>query len=302
MCNVESRRNTGAPTTGIALALRRHVLALMPLGLALLPLPASSGEAPANSAREAWPTAVQARYRLRFNGIDVGRFEMSSKTAANSYSLSGSGKVSVLFGAIIWAGSSTVSGSIEGGVPLPVTYAFNWRNNKKRGTIRMGFKDRTAAQVDVQPPPRPRQDPVPLMPEDKVDALDPVSAIMMLTKADDRPPCDRRVGIFDGKQRYDIVLSPKRLTRVPPPSGGAASEVAYVCRVMYVPVAGHRDDESTRNYASNRDVEVVLRRIPGSQMLLPYSVTIPTAWGTGSMVTEHIDIITATAGKTAFTN
>jgi hypothetical protein len=37
-------------------------------------------------------------------------------------------------------------------------------------------------------------------------------------------------------------------------------------------------------------------------MLIPYSVTIPTAWGTGSMVTKRIDIITAGAGKIALTD
>ena len=45
----------------------------------------------------------------------------------------------------------------------------------------------------------------------------------------------------------------------------------------------------------------MLRRIPGSQMLIPAAVTIPTAWGTGSMVMERIDVVTATAGKAALT-
>jgi hypothetical protein len=71
---------------------------------------------------------------------------------------------------------------------------------------------------------------------------------------------------------------------------------------MYEPIAGHRDNEDTRSYASNRDAEITLRRIPGSEMLIPYSVTIPTTWGNGTMVTERIDIITAAAGKIALTN
>jgi hypothetical protein len=96
------------------------------------------------------------------------------------------------------------------------------------------------------------------------------------------------------------VFTPKRLTRLP--SRGAASETAFVCGVIYEPIAGHRANADTKTYAANRDVEVVLRRIPGSDMLIPYSVTIPTAWGTGSMVAKRIDIVTATAGKIAFTD
>jgi hypothetical protein len=49
-------------------------------------------------------------------------------------------------------------------------------------------------------------------------------------------------------------------------------------------------------------VEIVLRRIPGSEMLIPYAVNVPTEWGTGSMVAERIDVITTSAGKIAFTN
>jgi hypothetical protein len=70
---------------------------------------------------------------------------------------------------------------------------------------------------------------------------------------------------------------------------------------MYEPVAGHRDNAATKTYASNRDVEVVLRRVAGSGLLIPYSVTVPTFWGTGSMVTDRIEIVTQGAGRIALT-
>ena len=75
-----------------------------------------------------------------------------------------------------------------------------------------------------------------------------------------------------------------------------------MCRITYEPIAGHRDNADTKSYAANHDAEIVLRRIPGSAMLIPYSVTIPTSWGTGSMETVRIDIVTSGAGKIALTN
>lgn len=270
---------------------------LATLTLALLPTLAMAQDKPA----EAWPTTVQAQYRLKYNGIDVGQLDVTSNAAGKSYSVTGSSKVSVLFGAVTWTASSSVSGTIDGGTPVPAIYAFDWKNKKKAGAIKMRFKDRTAAQVDVTPPPEPHPDVVPLTAAHRAGALDPVSAVLMLTKADGRPPCDRRVSIFDGKNRYDIVLTYKLMTRIAPAKTGGASETAYVCRAMYQPIAGHRDNDSTKTYASNRDVEVVMRRVPGSELLIPYSVTIPTAWGTGSMVTERIDVTTASVGKFAMT-
>jgi hypothetical protein len=71
---------------------------------------------------------------------------------------------------------------------------------------------------------------------------------------------------------------------------------------MYEPVAGHRNNADTKTFAANRDFELVLRRIPGTEMLIPYSVTIPTSWGTGSMVTEKIEVNADNVRKVALTN
>lgn len=274
------------------------VVGLPGLVVALATGPALASDKP--SAADAWPTSVEARYKLRYNGIDVGRLYINSSTEGSTYTLSGHGKVSAFFGAVKWGGSSKVSGELRGDEPSPLTYAFDWQNNKKRGDTRMSFKNRTATDVAVTPPPGPHPDHVPLKDTDKRGALDPISAVLMLTRIDDRPPCDRRVSIFDGKQRYDIVLTPKRTMALPAPAGGRA-ETAHVCRAMYEPVAGHRANDATKTYTSNRDVEVVLRRVPGSGLLIPYSITVPTFWGTGSMVTDHIDVVTRGAGRVALT-
>jgi hypothetical protein len=263
--------------------------------------PTLAGERAAPIAADAWPTFVEARYRLRYNGIDVGHLQISTRAEGGIYTLSGSGKVSAFFGAVTWAGSSKVTGELRADEPAPASYAFDWRNNKKRGDIRMSFKDRVATDVSVTPPPGPHPDDVPLKGDHKAGVLDPVSALLVLTRMDGRAPCDRRVGIFDGKQRYDIVLTPKRTTTLQPEATGGRPETAYVCRAMYEPVAGHRDNAATKTYASNRDVEVVLRRVAGSGLLIPYSVTVPTFWGTGSMVTDRIEIVTQGAGRIALT-
>lgn len=297
--SVECRRLVRTATA----ALRRTAsTAFLSLGLAVLPLAASSGAKAVDGAGQAWPTTVKARYKLLYNGVEVGRVRINSTATATGYSIEGSAKLSVLFGAFSWSGSSSVSGAVEDGAPAPADYAFQWKQNKKGGTVRMEFKDRAAPEIAVKPPAKIRSDTVPLTQASMAGALDPMSAILALTKADDRPPCDRRAQILDGKHRYDIVFSPKRLARLPSASGSGPKEVAHVCRVTYEPVAGHRDNEDTKSYRANRDVEIVLRRIPGSQMLIPYSVTIPTSWGTGTMVTDRIEAVTSGAGKVAFTN
>jgi hypothetical protein len=276
------------------------VLIAMSLSFFILPRPAYAGEKPVAAGQQSktLPATVQARYRLRYNGIDVGRVVFNFNADGSSYSLSGSGKVSVLFGAYTWSGSSSASGVMENGKPAPASYAFNWRNNKKSGETRMSFKDRAASEVMFKPAKRTHADAGDVTLAHKTGALDPMSAILELTKADHRQPCDRRVGIFDGTQRYDIVFTPKRQERLPSRSGGG-KEIGYVCRATYDPIIGHRMNADTKSFASNRDIEVVMRRVPNSEMLIPYSVTVPTAWGTGVMVSERVDFVTASAGKSA---
>ena len=241
------------------------------------------------AAEEGWPATVHAQYVLRYNGIGVGHLDVTSKTSARAYAVSGSGKVSILFGAITWAGSSSVTGVVAEGAPLPQSYAFDWRKNKKGGTVKLGFTGAKAASVAVDPPSGDHPDTVPLKPEHMNGVLDPLSAVMMLTRADARAPCDRRVNIFDGKQRYDIAFTLKRHTRIAAAKAGGPSVIGFVCRAVYEPIAGHRNNDASRAYAANRDVEVVMRPIPGTKLLIPSSVTIPTPWGTGSMTTEHIE-------------
>jgi hypothetical protein len=273
-----------------ALALSAFIVALTP------PSPAAADTAIKNQ-RKNWPVTVEARYGLHWEGLKVGWLNTKSSFTADSYNITGHVKVRVLFGKFKWWGSANVSGVLASGIPQLATYSLAWHQKRKKKDvfIRMGFKDRIATDIAVTPPPKVRSDTVPLLPIHKADAFDPLSAVLMLTKADENPPCKRRVGIFDGKQRYDIVLTPKRLKRLPSRSGKGAREIAYVCRITYEPVAGHRANADTKSFAANRKAEIVIRRVPGTAMLIPYSVTIPTAWGTASMVTDRIKVVTGAA-------
>jgi hypothetical protein len=278
---------------------KRTLLSGAVAGLALLAFGAG-GQAAEGPIKEVWPAAVSAHYKLKFNGISVGKIAFSSKAAGKTYELTSNGEVSLLFGAIKWTGASNVAGAIEAVEPAPKSYAFDWKRNKKGGAIKLGFAGHKAVEVAVEPPPSAHHDTVPLSDKDKQGVVDPLSAIMALTTAAKGDPCERRVKVFDGKQRFDIVFSPKRQTVIPAPKGGA-SAVGYVCRAMYEPIAGHRANADQKAYAANRDAEVVLRKLPGSEALIPHSVTIPTAWGTGTMVIERVDVTSATAGQFAVT-
>src|SRR5687768_5455827 len=97
-------------------------IVLLSLGLLFLPLSAVFAQTPAGKPDQAWPATVHATYSLQYNGIEVGKLKFKSSTTADSYTLSSSGKVSVLFGTFKWQGASSVSGAIQKGTPTPASY------------------------------------------------------------------------------------------------------------------------------------------------------------------------------------
>lgn len=255
-------------------------------------------------ASDTWPEAVNARYKLKFQGIEVGKLDFHSQTSPQGYTINGGAQLSVLLGLFKIKTAGNATGAIAGGgaaaAPQPKTYAFDWQGGKKHGAIKLGFEGGAAKHISVDPPPSPSPETIPLLDKHKANVVDPISAIMVLTRNDGKP-CDKRVPVFDGKHRFDVVFSFKRQQPIKPAGGSkvASGEVGIVCAVTYVPIAGHKQKAETEAFAKNRDMEVLLRRLPGSDMMVPHTVTIPTAWGTATMVSDRIDVTSSKAGQIA---
>ena len=92
-------------------------------------------------------------------------------------------------------------------------------------------------------------------------------------------PCDRRLPIFDGKERFDLVLSYKGQMKVSEQQPSGQPVIAHVCRVKYHPIAGHKVDTENSFMATTDGIEVALRPIPSANVLMPYQITIPTLVG-----------------------
>ena len=94
--------------------------------------------------------------------------------------------------------------------------------------------------------------------------------------------CQRTLAIFDGRMRYDLQLSFKRLDRVSTERGYQG--VTVVCAVRFSPIAGHIPDRAAIKYLIQlRDIELSLAPIAGTRVMVPYRVSVPTPLGVGVM-------------------
>jgi hypothetical protein len=157
----------------------------------------------------------------------------------------------------------------------------------------MSFTDDTVTQVLQLPPPQTREGLFPVQPQHLKGVLDPLTAVLALSRGSSDNPCTRRIPVYDGTQRFDILLQPKGQVALQDarPSGQPATGI--VCRVRYVPIAGYKQDDGTRYLAENNDIEVVLRPLPSANVYVPYSVTIPTIAGNATLVARRVNVVTS---------
>jgi hypothetical protein len=209
-----------------------------------------------------WPANVRAVYDINFNGFNVGAFEFQSQSEEESYSLTGNAQLSLLLGAFTWIGETRSFGLIANHMPKPAAFAFDFKANSKVGSTKMDFADGIVAAIRHTPTPVPKPDTVPVRQQHLKGVLDPLSAIMVVARGSNPNPCDRRLPIFDGKERFDLVLSYKGQMKVNEQQPSGQPAMAHVCKVKYQPIAGHKVDTETSFMATTDAIEVALRPVP----------------------------------------
>jgi hypothetical protein len=255
----------------------------------LLAAAALFASAPAPAAPDAWPARVRAIYDISFNGFNVGSFEFYSSTDASSYALNGSGRMSVLFGAFKWAATGSARGQHARHEVRPQSFGFEMKGSSRVGTTRIQFDRGAVAKVDMAPPPKVKHDTVPVQPHHLQGVLDPLSAVMALTRGGDNP-CARRVPVYDGQRRIDIVLSAQGSVPLSIARPGDQPTTGLVCRITYKLVAGHRAGDETAYMTRNQHIEMVLRPVPGANVYVPYQVSAATLLGTIRIFAREVSI------------
>ena len=246
---------------------------------------------PQAAAAEAWPANVRAVYDINFNGFNVGTFEFQSQAEQQSYTLLGNARLSVLLGAFTWDGETRSFGLIVKQEPKPASFTFDFRSNLRAGSTKLGFANGVVTNIAHLPPEPPKPDVIPLREQHLKGVVDPLSAIMVISRGPSANPCDRRIPIFDGKERFDLVFSYKRDMKVVEQAPSGQPDVAHVCRVKYLPIAGHKADNDTSFMAANNEIEVALRPIPSANVFIPYQITIPTMAGSATIVSKRVEIV-----------
>lgn len=279
---------------------RHKLLAGFVLALAAGSSPA--GDEATAAGLQPFPSQVRAVYRVAFNGFDIGTFEFRSDTDQRSYSLSGDTQISALLGAVRWTGATRSNGSLAGELPKPSAFTFAFDGTASSGSVKMNFNGSGVTSVAATPERPQTPDIVPIKPQHLKDVLDPLTAVMALAKPKGDNPCDRRLAIFDGQQRFDLVLNLRRQQAIGELKPSGQPGVAFVCGVTYVPIAGHKATAETQALARSTGIEIAMRPIPGANIFVPHAITVPTGAGPATITAHSLQILTPANQQIAFGN
>jgi hypothetical protein len=230
---------------------------------------------------------LNAQYKITVAGIAIGKSEINVVIGSAEYTTSANGRASGVMRVLV-SGEGTVStrGAIVDGRLVPATFTSSTTRDDEKAEVKMtldgGAVKDLSAQVSVTTEER-----VPVTEAHRKGIIDPLTALLVQVGGSGNvvaaEACQHTLPIFDGRRRYDLVLSFKRIDTVKADKGYAGP--AVVCGVAFKPLAGHRPDSPLVKYLSGgRDIELTLAPITGTRVLAPFRLSIASM--VGSMVVE----------------
>jgi hypothetical protein len=228
---------------------------------------------------------LEAHYTASIAGIPIGRGTWVVEINEDQFTAAASGTTTGLL-RLFTAGQGTGAsrGIMAAGQPVPTIYSANISYDRKVDDVRIVLVGGNVKEYAVEPPLPPHPDRIPVTEADRRGVLDPMTSTLNRVPGTGDPlspeACNRTVGVFDGRLRYDLHSTFKRMESVKAEKGYRGPVV--VCAVYFKPISGFVPDRPTIKYLIElHDAEVWLAPIAGTRVLVPYRFAMPTPIGMG---------------------
>jgi hypothetical protein len=237
---------------------------------------------------------LDARYTASLAGVPIGKGAWIIDIGDDQYTAAASGMTAGILSVFTSGqGSGASRGRVHGDGFSPNTYASSISTDHKLEEMRIVLSSGTVKEVTINPPTSFNPERVPLTDAHRRGVVDPMSAVLLGVPGNGNPlspeACQRNIPVFDGRMRFDLQMSFKRMDVVRAEKGYQGP--AVVCAIRFVPLAGYVPDRPAVKYlVAQHDVEVFLAPVMGTRVVVPFRVSIPTPLGRG--VVEATQFIT----------
>jgi hypothetical protein len=228
---------------------------------------------------------AQGKFEASY-GISVARIPIGSATAtaefgAAHYLITMSGRASGMMRVLASGdGSLRTRGALTDGRPAPTEFTARTTTDDDTLDVKLVIDGGNVTAFSASEP-APDPDRVPLTDAHRRGIVDPLTALLVPLEGDGAPnaaACQRTLAVFDGRRRFDLKLTFKRMDTVKTERGYAGP--AVVCAVTLQPIAGHRPSSTMVKFLSQgRDIEMTLAPVAGTRLLAPFRITIVNMLG-----------------------
>ncbi len=246
------------------------------------------------------PVTLKAHFDVIMTHVEIGELTWTISLSDDIYRTSAHGKASGMLAVLVKGeGSVTTEGTTVNGRPVPTMSraavsdedgAYQVRTTFNNGMV-TGIEDRGA---------RPPKDRVHVTKDLLQNVADPLSAMLIPYGADAfaRTNCAHTLRIFDGRRRYNLALSYKRLDKVKLERGYSGK--VLVCKVVLHPLAGYKVGSLLVRYLAGKgDLEMWFAPIAGVPMLAPVRALMPTLIGTMDVRADAFEAVAVHAPAAA---
>ena len=240
---------------------------------------------------------LDARYTATLAGVPIGKGAWVIEIGDDQFTAAASGMTTGLLRVFATGqGNGASRGTVRGDNLAPTAFVSTINNDKRVEELRIVLSAGTVKDLVVDPPTTPNPDRIPLTDAHRRGVIDPMSAGLIRVSGNGDPvspeACRRTLPVFDGRMRFDLQLSFKRIERVQAQKGYQGP--VAVCGVQFMPLAGHVPERPAIKYLiAQRDMEMWLAPIAGTRVVVPYRLALQTPLGQGVLeATQFITVAT----------
>ena len=238
---------------------------------------------------------LEASYTASLAGLPIGKGIWVLDLDETSYSSAMSGGTTGLIKLFSGGhGESKVRGVWSGDHSTASVYTSQIKTKRKTDQVDITVEAGKVKDFRVSPPIEPEPERVPITDAEMRGIIDPMTGSMLHVAGNgdllSASACKRTLPVFDGRFRYNLKLTFKRMEAVKAEKGYAGPVV--VCGVLFAPVAGFVPSRKAIQYlVAMREAEVWLAPVQGTRLLVPFRVDVPTPFGAG-VLEAHQFIVT----------
>ncbi|HWK43706.1 MAG TPA: DUF3108 domain-containing protein [Stellaceae bacterium] len=199
-------------------------------------------------AAQAADAPLQLHYDIYSGGFTTVNFDVTVVEGAEAYRMDFAahtvGVANLMFGFTV---QSSSEGQVTADGAIPAAFHTSSTSHARDRSAHLVFQG-SHVEAELRPPQDDEEGALtPVTPDMLIGTVDPLSGILGLARAvASGERCDRRVAVFDGRRRYDLVFEEAGTETLEPTSRSLFSGVARRCKMAFNRLGGYPVDTSKR--------------------------------------------------------